>query len=99
MGNKKHISDELLAAYLDGNTNPSETLEVLNAIKADPELRNILNVALSVDDSNSPFVEGVLPMMKLAAESGNNVCSVMCEAFVLHRRSIPFDEKDLLYLS
>lgn len=99
MGNKKHISDELLAAYLDGNTNPSETLEVLNAIKADPELRNILNVALSVDDSNSPFVEGVLPMMKLAAESGNNVCSVMCEAFVLHRRSIPFDEKDLLYLA
>lgn len=99
MGNKKHISDELLAAYLDGNTNPSETLEVLNAIKADPELRNILNVALSVDDSNSPFVKGVLPMMKLAAESGNNVCSVMCEAFVLHRRSIPFDEKDLLYLA
>lgn len=96
MANKHYISDELLAAYLDGNTNETETLEVLNAAKSDPELRKVLEVALDVDETAS---YDVLPMMRLAAESGNNICSVLCEAYVLHRRGIPFEEADLLDLA
>ena len=46
MENKNNISDELLAAYLDGNTNESETLEVLNALKSDPDLQEVLDLAL-----------------------------------------------------
>ena len=46
MANKNNISDELLAAYLEGNTNEAETLEVLNALKADPELQETLDIAL-----------------------------------------------------
>lgn len=98
-----NISDELLAAYLDGNTNKAETMEVLEALNTDSELREILDIATRVDIDNSQlatsdfqFGGDVLPMMGMAAESGNNICSVLCEAYVLHRRGVSFDEKELL---
>lgn len=99
MANKNDISDELLAAYLDGNTTKAETLQVLNAIKADPELRETLDIALSLDENDTQFEESVLPMLKMAADSGDNVCSVLCEAYILHRREIPFEEQELLSIA
>lgn len=50
MTNKDYISDELLAAYLDGSTNKEETMQVLNALKKDKQLQEILNIALHVED-------------------------------------------------
>ena len=106
MANNKYLSDELLAAYLEGNTNEAETLEVLSALKADPELRETLGIALQVEGNdsqvsslNSQFDMRVLPMMKLAAESGNNICSVLCDAYVLDKRNIPFKENELLSIA
>lgn len=99
MANKNDISDELLAAYLDGNTTEAETLQVLNAIKADPELRETLDIALSLDENDTQFEENVLPMLKMAADSGDNICSVLCEAYILHRREIPFEERELLSIA
>ena len=75
MENKNYISDELLAAYLDGNTNEAETLEVLTAIKDDPSLKEVLDIALDLEEEESATYN-VLPMMKLAAESGYYICSV-----------------------
>ena len=98
MENKEFISDELLAAYLDGNTNASETHDVLNALKSDPDLQEVLDLALDLEEERAATYN-VLPMMKLAAESGKNICSVLCEAFILHRRGIPFDEKELLSIA
>ena len=98
MANKKYISDELLAAYLDGNTNEAETLEVLNAVKTDPELQEVVDIALSIEEDEAETY-GTLPMTKLAAESGSNICSVLCEAFVLHRRGVPFEGSDLLNMA
>ena len=98
MKNKNYISDELLAAYLDGNASEVETLEVLNAIKDDPSLKEVLDIALDLEEEESAMYN-VLPMMKLAAESGNNICSVLCEAFILHRREVPFEEKELLAIA
>ena len=95
---KNNISDELLAAYLDGNTNEAETMKVLSALESDPELREVVEIAMSVDDELSESYN-TLPMMKLAAESGDNICSVQCEAYVLHRRDIAFDEKEILELA
>ena len=94
MGNKEYISDELLAAYLEGNTNEVETLEVLNALKANPELQEMLYIALQVEDETAQIVE--LPMMQVAALSGENICAVRCEMYILHRRRIPYDEEWLL---
>ena len=98
MENRNYISDELLAAYLDGNTNEAETLEVLNAFKEDPILKEVLDIALDLVEEESATYN-VLPMMKLAAESGNNICSVLCEAFILHRREVLFEEKELLAIA
>ena len=98
MANNEYISDELLAAYLEGNTNETETLEVLKALNADKELREVLDIALRLEEDEAATYD-VLPMMKLAAESGNNICSVLCEAYVLHRRGIPFEDKELLSIA
>ena len=95
MANKEYISDELLAAYLDGNTSEAETLETLNVLKSSSELREVLDIALEIEEEETSLYN-VLPMMKLAADSGDNVCNVLCEAFVLHHRGISFEEKDLL---
>lgn len=90
--NKTIISEELLATYLEGNATPTETLQVLQALKVDPALCETLNVALSLDMTH----EMTLPMTQMAAESGENLCSVMCEAYVMRRRNIAFEESYLL---
>ncbi len=89
------LSDQLVAAFLDGNTDEAETLRVLDALAHNAELREVMEVATRIDDDTiEPSDE--LPMLKMAAESGDNVCSVMCEAYVLRRRGIAFDESALL---
>ena len=96
MAENKELSDELLAAYLDGNVSDVEVMQVLGALGADSELQEVLDIALDVDLQQN---FDILPMMSMAAESGNNICSVLCEAFVLHHRAIPFEESDLLCLA
>lgn len=95
---RNNISDELFAAYLDGNTNEAETRVVLNALESDSELREVMEIAMGVEDDMTVSYD-TLPMMKLAAESGDNICSVLCEAYVLHKRDIQFDEKEMLELA
>lgn len=98
MANKDLISDELLAAYLDGNTNEEETKQVLRAIKHDKQLQEILNVALQTEDKASliPLQSEVLPMLQMAALSGENICAVLCELFILQRHHIPYNEEELV---
>ena len=102
MANKDIISDELLAAFLDGNTSKEETQQVLQALKSDKQLQEVLDVALKTDgDTNlilhNPTVSfEILPMLQKAAISGENICAVLCEIFILHRRQLPYDEEWLL---
>lgn len=65
MANKERVSDEMLAAYLDGNTSEEETRQVLQ----------------------------VLPIMQKVTISGENICAILCEIFILHRRQLPYDEE------
>lgn len=97
MANKKNISDELLAAYLDGNTTKAETLEVLGALNSDESLREAMEIALSIDEEF--LLEETLPAMKNVAENSRKICSVLCEAYVLHRRKIQYEEKELLKMA
>ena len=90
MANKEYLSDELLAAYLEGNTNEEETRKVLQALRGDKELQETLDIALKVEESET------LPMFQKAAISGENICAVLCEIFILHRRQLPYDEEWLL---
>lgn len=93
MANKDYISDELLAAYLEGNTNEEETRKVLHALRGDKELQETLDIALKVEGSET------LPMFQKAAISGENICAVLCEVFILHRRQLPYDEEWLLNIA
>lgn len=94
MADKHHISDEQLAAYLDGNLSMEEMHEVLGAMADDKELRDVAEIALGVGEEAATF--DVLPMMEMAAESGDNICGVLCEAYTLHRRDVPFEQAELL---
>ena len=107
MANKNYISDELLAAYLEGNTSKEETKQVLQAIRTDASLQEALDIALKVDedvlmnevtpsDASVAMEIEILPMLQKAALSGENICAVLCEIFILHRRGIPYDQEWLL---
>ena len=102
MANKDLISDELLAAYLDGNTSKEETEQVLQALKKDKHLQEVLDIALQTEEEaivvslNTTFSSEVIPMLQKAAISGENICAVLCEIFILHRRQLPYDEEWLL---
>lgn len=102
MANKDIISDELLAAFLDGNTCKEETQQVLNALKSDKQLQEVLDVALKTDEDTNLILHNpavsfeILPMLQKAAISGENICAVLCEIFILHRRQLPYDEEWLL---
>lgn len=98
MANKDYISDELLAAYLDGNTSEGETQQVLQALKEDKELQEALDIALQVEDDSiqSSFTTDVIPMLQMAATGRENICAVLCEIYILHRRLLPYDEDWLL---
>lgn len=102
MANKDYISDELLAAYLEGNTSEEETRKILQALKTDESLQETLDIALNVDEGEGahftlhPLVPEELPMLQKAALSGENICAVLCEIYILHRRKLPYDEEWLL---
>lgn len=101
MANKDIISDELLAAFLEGNTSKEETQRILQAMKTDKELQEVLSVSLKTDEDASLTLHKtidmeILPMLQKAAISGENVCAVLCEIFILHRRHLPYDEEWLL---
>ena len=95
------ISDELLAAYLDGNTNEQETLQVLQALKTDKQMQEVLTVALQIDEDKSLVPHASLhhevpPMLQVAAICGENVCAVLCEIFILQRHNVAYHEEWLI---
>ena len=104
MANKEYIiSNELLAAYLDGNTTKEETEIILNALRTDKELREVLDIAVQTDEESaavlllsSTFMEDVLPVFQKAALGDENICAVLCEIYILHRRQLPYDEEWLM---
>lgn len=104
MADRDFISDELLAAYLDGNTSKEETERILKVLKGDKELQEMLNIAVQTageEDSglhanNTAFTTDVLPMLQKAALGRENICAVLCEIFIMFRRGLSYDEASLL---
>lgn len=88
----KYISDELLAAFLEGNVNEEEMTQVISAAKSDAQLREVLNVALKMEDES-------LPILQMAAEGGRNLCDVQCEAYVLQHQDIEATEESLFEIA
>lgn len=84
--------DNLLATYLDGSTTPAETRELLVQLRVNPTLREIASVAMRVDKAT----EDAYPMLRMAAETNDNLCDFLCELFILHGRQLPVNEAELL---
>ena len=98
MSENNHISDELLAAFVDGNTNAADTMRVLKAAEQDMELQDIIRIASEVDkDMVITIKPTVLPMAAMAAKTKESyLCDIECEEFVLHQFGIEVTHKSLL---
>lgn len=93
------ISDELLSAFLDGNTSAEETLQILNAAEKDDELQDIIRIANEVESDVTVLKPSIgnIPMTAIAAQQKNNyLCDIECEEFVLHQFGIEITHKSLL---
>lgn len=99
MSNNNMISDELLSAFLDGNTSKEDSLLILKAAEEDDELRNIIRIANEVDNdmTKQETAASKIPMTAMAAQQkGNYLCDIECEEFVLHQFGIEITHKSLL---
>ncbi len=99
MSNNNMISDELLSAFLDGNTSKEDTLRILKAAEEDDELRNIILIANEVDNdiTKQETAASKIPMTAMAAQQkGNYLCDIECEEFVLLQFGIEITHKSLL---
>lgn len=94
--NRHHISDELLAAFLDGNVNSDETNEVLSVIGKDKELAEIMALSDAIDSETQNEELRIIPMGALAAANPNNLCSFECEAFILQHLDYDIEHWSLL---
>lgn len=100
--NNKHliISDELLSAFLDGNTLADDSMRVLKAAQHDKDLQEIIRIASEVDEDMAalePVGAKPVPMTAMAAtQKEAYLCDIECEEFILHQFGIETTHKTLL---
>lgn len=94
---KNTISTELLMRYSMGDTNEEETLQVLQALNTDPELRELYENTMSVNNYLEEMEESaeVLPMMRLAATHQQGLCDILCEEKILQGHGVDISEDDI----
>jgi hypothetical protein len=97
MEDKGHyISDEDLAAYLDGNVSEEDAANVLSSISNDMEVAEIVALSPLIDKQIVANNNKLLPMWALAAANQDNLCSFECEAFILRHLGFDIDHWSLL---
>ena len=80
------ISDELFDRFMEGETTPEETITVLEAMKTDKELMKMYISVKRFDAMMAEDDEPSIPLEKMAAKSEDNMCDILCERFILHKR-------------
>ena len=88
------ITDEMLAAYLDGNATMEETVAILDAAKHDPAFREMLSIALE-DSASGPRQEYAM----VAKGATDNLCAIHCEQYVLQKFGITRSVEELMGLA
>ena len=94
-----NISDEMLAAFLDGNATADETQLILDTVPVDAELRELLSISKEVDADFEMFNRDFeyIPMYAMAASCEEGAyCCLECEKYILRSYNIDFDENELL---
>ena len=84
--------ENLIAAFLDGNATPIEVLELLAEAKVNPVLRETLEISMQMEEEQ----ELAYPMLRMAAETKDNLCDFLCELYILKQRGIECDTEELL---
>ena len=62
---KMYITDEQIAAYLEGNASMEETQQIISAMQYDEELREVLSIATDINEETVLADNDVLPMMSI----------------------------------
>ena len=96
MKSNNHISDELIAAYLEGNATLPEVQKLLAAIQNDPELRETMQILMEDEEQ---AVTALYPMLCMAAENPHKLCAFFSELYILRKRGITVDNHALLQLA
>jgi len=94
--NHNYISDEELAAYLDGNVREDEVTNILSSLNENHEVAEILALSTEIDHEVAEEKNRLLPMWALAAANPENLCSFECEAFILQHLGYNIDHWSLL---
>lgn len=94
--NHIYISDEDIAALLDGNVSEVEMSYILSYLDDNPEVAEILSLSPEIDNAVSQENNRLLPMWALAAANPENLCSFECEAFILQHLDYDIDHWTLL---
>ena len=84
--------DNLIASYLDGKATPAEMREILAEIKVNPLLRETLEISMQMEEEQ----ETAFPMLRMAAETKDNLCDFLCELYILKQRGIEVNAEELL---
>lgn len=95
LGRNLKISDELLAAYIDGNVTAEEAKLVIFALQNDSKLREEYEAIVSINEmmEEESYVSdySFFPVQRLAAESEDSLCDIACEEYILNLRGLDFD--------
>lgn len=100
------LTDELISAYMEGNTNEAETMMVIETMQCDSRLREFMQMSEDIDNElysgHSCKADGNyrqtkdIPMTAVAASDGDkNLCDIQCEHFIMQRKGIEISDKML----
>ena len=101
------VSDELLAAFMDGNTTRAESQRVLDAMATDGELQEVIRLSIQVDEDMEdsdfdlqPSSASSFPMLERAASNTvDNLCAIRCEGYALRALGIDVSDEELEAIS
>ncbi len=90
------LSDEQLAAFLDGNVSETESVEIISNLDADPIAIEIINMSETIDSDTAFRSSHILPVRALAAANPDNLCSFECETLIMAQCGLDVDNWSLL---
>lgn len=101
------ISEEMVAAFLEGKATREETLMILNELPNSVELQEIISIAIDVDNDLALGINAEELVLKVANEETlfntayaatmrGNLCCWLCEKQILTKHGIDFDEDAIL---
>jgi hypothetical protein len=97
--NINNISDQILAAFLDGKATAQESQDILASLVQDDELRELLRVSQAVDAELGHVNNEIdcLPMSAMAASCEEGAfCCMECEKYILKKFGFVVDEEAMV---